>query len=352
MMVHDETVRSVLVYVGGEIMGDGLNKLPFLRALRRAFPEARITWFAGSGPTVYSGKLAPAVDGLIDEVIETQVNQESWANALRPRLRDRRFDVIIDTKRKLRATAELKRTPHTLFVSGTVNGLLSERRVEGQPWRARKPVHFQDQLLQLLSLARYGRPDGPVDASGRVEVSQSCMAATRRLLPDGRYVMLAPGAGGANKRWPLDNFRDLARRLAARGWVPVFALGPGEEELEPDIAPEVPEALFPLQAARSEERAHEPFLTMALAQRCHAAVANDSGNAHIVAAAGARLLVLFGRTSADKFAPRGDHVKVLQTQQFGGSAIEDIPFQPVESALMAWLDAEPAGAAPEAGSGA
>lgn len=344
--------ERVLVYVGGELLGDGLNKLPFLRALRRAYPDAWITWFAGSGPTAYTRKLAPAVSGLIDEIVGTEHGQEAWSNVFRPRLRDRRFDVIIDTKRKLRATVELKRTRHTLFVSGTVNGLLSERRVEGQPWRPRKPVHFQDQLLQLLSLARYGRPDGPVDASGRVEVSQSCMAAARRLLPDGRYVMLAPGAGGANKRWPLDNFRDLARRLAARGWVPVFALGPGEEELEPDIAPQVPEAVFPLQAARSEERAHEPFLTMALAQRCHAAVANDSGNAHIVAAAGARLLVLFGRTSADKFAPRGDHVKVLQTQQFGGSAIEDIPFQPVESALMAWLDAEPAGAAPEAGSGA
>jgi ADP-heptose:LPS heptosyltransferase len=351
-MVHDETVRSVLVYVGGEIMGDGLNKLPFLRALRRAYPEARVTWFAGSGPTVYTGKLAAAVDGLIDEVIETKVNEESWANALRPRLRDRHFDVIIDTKRKLRATVELKRTPHALFVSGTVNGLLSDRRVKGQPWRPQKPVHFQDQLLQLLSLARYGRPDGPVDPSGRVDVSDSCMAAARLLLPDDRYVMLAPGAGGADKRWPLANFVQLARRVAQQGWVPVFALGPGEEELAPDLAPQVPEAVFPLQAARPDDLAHEPFLTMALAQRCRAAVANDSGNAHIVAAAGARLLVLFGRTSADKFAPRGDHVKVIQTQQFGGSAIADIPLEPVARALADWLDHEPAGTAPEAGSGA
>jgi ADP-heptose:LPS heptosyltransferase len=178
------------------------------------------------------------------------------------------------------------------------------------------------------------------------------MAAARRLLPGESYMMLAPGAGGADKRWPLENFLDLARRLVSRGWVPVFALGPGEEELEPAIAPEVPEAVFPLQAARSEERAHEPFLTMALAQRCYAAVANDSGNAHIVAAAGAPLLVLFGRTNADKFAPRGDHVKVLQARQFGGSAIQDIPLEPVETTLVAWLDAEPSGAAPEAGSGA
>ena len=337
-MIQDEPVRSVLVYVGGEIMGDGLNKLPFLRALRRAFPQARITWFAGSGPTVYTGKLAPAVDGLIDEVIETQVNAESWHNVLRPRLRHRHFDVIIDTKRKLRATVELKCTPHDLFVSGTVNGLFSERRVKGQPWRPQKPVHFQDQLLQLLSLARYARPDGPVDPSGRVEVSDSCTAAARRLLPADTYVMLAPGAGGANKRWPLDNFLELARRVASRGWVPVFALGPGEADLAAKIAPEVPEAVFPLQTASSADLAHEPLLTMALAQRCHAAVANDSGNAHIVAAAGARLLVLFGRTSADKFAPRGSDVNVIQAQHFGGSTIEDIPLQPVESALLEWLE--------------
>jgi ADP-heptose:LPS heptosyltransferase len=336
-MAHDETVRSVLVYVGGEIMGDGLNKLPFLRALRRAYPKARVTWFAGSGPTVYTGKLAPAVECLIDEVIDRRDTPESWANALRPRLSDRHFDVIIDTKRKLRATVELKRIPHEVLVSGTANGLLSERRAPGQPFRAAKPEHFQDQLLQLLSLARYGRVDGPVDPSGSVEVPTACHTAAARLLPQDAGVLLAPGAGGADKRWPLENFLEIGRRLAAAGWVPVFALGPGEEHLHAQIARAVPEARLPLQDAGAGELKHEPFLTMALAKRCRGALANDSGNAHIVAAAGTALLVLFGRTSAAKFAPRGAQVRFLQAADFGGGSIDALPLEAVYRELTALL---------------
>src|SRR4029077_14023984 len=40
---------EILVYSGLELLGDGVMKLPFVRALRRCFPTARITWLAGKG---------------------------------------------------------------------------------------------------------------------------------------------------------------------------------------------------------------------------------------------------------------------------------------------------------------
>ena len=61
---------TILVYVGLDAVGDGLMKLPFVRALRAAFPSARITWMAGKGHTVYAGSLAPLVAGLVDEVLD------------------------------------------------------------------------------------------------------------------------------------------------------------------------------------------------------------------------------------------------------------------------------------------
>jgi ADP-heptose:LPS heptosyltransferase len=328
--------ERILVYVGGELLGDGLNKLPFLRALRRAYPHAWITWFAGSGPTAYTGKLAPAVSGLIDEIVGVEHGQEAWANVLRPRLGNRRFDVIIDTKRKLRATVELRRIPHGVFVSGTVNGLLSQRRAPGQPLRRAKPAHFLDQLLQLLSLARYARVDGPVDPSGRVEVAPRCREAAAALVPERNGVILAPGAGGAKKRWPWANFVAVAHDLQRRGYTPVIALGPGEESLHAELAQSLPDASFPLQAASVEARADEPFLTMAIAQRARAALANDSGNAHILAAAGVPLVVLFGATSAEKFAPPGAHVQVVRAGDYGDS-LADLPVRAVASALLATL---------------
>ena len=50
--------QSILVYVGLDLVGDGLMKLPFLRALRRAYPTASITWLAGKETTVYATCMA------------------------------------------------------------------------------------------------------------------------------------------------------------------------------------------------------------------------------------------------------------------------------------------------------
>ena len=62
--------QTILVYVGLDLIGDGLMKLPFVRMLRAAFPLAHITWVAGMGKSVYAGDLRCLVEGLIDDVIE------------------------------------------------------------------------------------------------------------------------------------------------------------------------------------------------------------------------------------------------------------------------------------------
>src|SRR5262249_39066565 len=57
------------------------------------------------------------------------------------------------------------------------------------------------------------------------------------LAADGRpVVVLAPGAVGPSKRWPVASYADLAHRLAAEGhWIWVVG-GPGEKELAGEIA--------------------------------------------------------------------------------------------------------------------
>ena len=77
--------ESVLVYVGFDRIGDGFLKLPFVRGLRAAFPDARITWLAGREDSVYAGVLAQdfcgpemryisldAVEGALEKAIKSQ----------------------------------------------------------------------------------------------------------------------------------------------------------------------------------------------------------------------------------------------------------------------------------------
>ncbi len=117
-------------------------------------------------------------------------------------------------------------------------------------------------------------------------------------------VVLAPGAGARRKCWPLENFLDLAGRLAAAGgFQPVLLLGPVELEQWP--AGEVQEV-----AGRSLAMlASPPLETLAgVLAGASAFVGNDSGVGHLAAAVGCRTLSLFGPTCPTHFAPLGPHV--------------------------------------------
>ncbi len=325
---------SILVYVGLDLLGDGLMKLPFLRALRRAWPDARITWLAGTGRTVYAHELAPAVVGLLDEVLEEQDIGRRPLELLGRPLGGRRFDLVLDTQRRGLTTLILRRVRHGRFVSGTAGWAFSD--VRGP--RARPP-RMVDRLLELVSLARWGRADGPVDPSGGVAVPAA--------LPAGRHLLLCPGAGGRHKCWPLERFVALAAEARASGWRPVFLLGPQEPEWRDAIDRELGEADFPLE--RMPEAS--PLASIALAARCEAAVANDAGPGHICAAAGVPLVSLFGPTAPSKFAPWGDGGRILRAQDFGAAdgAMAAIPLaavrQAVEELVAGRPSASPAAAA-------
>lgn len=318
---------TICIYVGLDLVGDGLMKLPFLRALRRAWPDARITWLAGKGRSAFAHELAPLVRGLIDEVIEDAGIGSRAGELLARPLAGRRFDLVIDTQRRALTTLIVRRIRHGAFVSGAAGFLLSDRRPRVPH---AKPKAMIRQMLDLIEVAS-GLPARP-EAGLAIDPAAEQEAAA--LLPSGpTYVGLAPGAGGRRKCWPLENYVALGGRLAAGGRVPVFILGPGEGEWV-EASRAVPGALLPLQTAADRGIAVTPMLTIALARRLAAAVANDSGAGHMLAAGDVKLVSLFGPTSPDKFAPMTPVLRVLRAQDFGGKAMAAITVDAVEQALM------------------
>jgi len=320
---------SILVYVGLDAVGDGLMKLPFVRALRAAFPAARITWMAGKGHSVFAGVLAPLVAGLVDEVLDDAQLGSKPAELLGKRpLHGRRFDLIIDTQRRLLTTLILRRIRHGAFVSASAGFALSSRR-PGKGYR--RPAAMAAQLLDLAALAS-GQRGGQ---SAPLVIDDGIRAEAARLLPDGPvYVGFAPGAGGRHKCWPLERFCAVAADLAQVGRVPVFLLGPNETDWLSAIQAAVPGVRMPLQECAV---AVTPMLTIALAQRMGAALANDSGTGHMLAAADIPLLSLFGPTPAAKFAPATRFGRVIEARSFGGEAMDLIPIEVVRDALAAML---------------
>lgn len=315
------------VIVGLDLVGDALIKLPFVRALRAAWPDAQIDWITSKGPTAFSGALRGVTEGLINQVYETP----SWMPLAKTGAGQGQapsYDLLFDTRGRWREALVARRyLARGLFIASAMRYLFSGRRP--LPFTPR-PKRLIDRLLQMVELAAGYVP--PVTLG--LPIDPELLGVAHRLMPQGKvYVGFAPGAGNREKVWPLENYLAVAGVQRTRERRPVFLLGPDELAWRPLIEASVPHALFPLQDPVWGKAPLRVDRTLAVASLLDVAVANDSGTGHMLAAVDCPLISLFGPTDAAKLAPQVSRGAVIRAQDFGGETMLTIPVDSVAQAL-------------------
>lgn len=335
-MAHRLDPRTVAVYSCGEVIGDGLHKIAFAQECRRRFPDARVTWIAGLGTSVYASHLAPMVDGLIDEVVENAgIGTPGQLLSPTAPLEGRRFDLVVDTQRHVLRSLAARRIRHGAFLSSTAGFWLSSVRPADPSAFPRSLLGQFAFLLDLVS-------DPPAGAPEPIRIGAAHAGRAAELLPDGpAYIGLSPGAGDRSKIWPLDRFVALARRQAAAGRVPVFILGPAEQDLRADLAEAVPDALIPEDPALSGTAPGGPPLITAMGARMTAAVANDSGIGHMLAYAQVPLVAIYSKADPRKYVLNVPHLAVIDSKTYGGPDPSLVPLEDVAAALDGLLAGGP-----------
>jgi len=123
-------------------------------------------------------------------------------------------------------------------------------------------------------------------------------------------VALHPGAGSKTKRWPLQQFIELARGLRKDGSTKLLVIeGPAESGLARAIAGGLP-AVLAVAVIRAESLPLN--LLAAVMVKCRLFIGNDSGISHLAASLGIPVVVLFGPTLPRHWAPLGPKVTVLR----------------------------------------
>ncbi|MCC7167827.1 MAG: glycosyltransferase family 9 protein [Rhodospirillales bacterium] len=298
--------RILVIRLGA--FGDFILSLGAFAAIRAHHAGAHIVLLT-TRPYAALASSSPYFDAVwIDERPKAwQVGR--WL-ALRARLKQGAFDRVYDLQTSDRSGFYFRlmgpgRRPEW---SGIAPGCSHPHANPG-----RDSMHTLDRQAEQLGLA--GIPSVPAPDLAWLNADLG-----RFGLPS-RYVLLVPGGAMHRpaKRWPADRFIALAKAVAAQGLAPVVIGALAERPLGQAIKAAEPKALD-LTGTTS-------FADIAsLARGALVAIGNDTGPMHLIAAVGARVLVLFSRESDPALcAPRGPHVAVLR--------VDDLATLPLASVL-------------------
>ena len=325
-----KSYKNILVYSGGEAIGDALYKLSFIQNLRYNFPDSNITWLAGQGETEYSKTLKPIIKKLIDNVIDdVKVGYKPFFEFFRASPLAKEYDVIIDTQTVVMPTLLLKRVKHTVFLSATAKWLFSDFKPNNFSIKSSSLNERLNQFILLLknNKMKYSNDD--------IILDKKYYKLTEQLLPKGEdYIGISPGAGDKSKIWPINKFIQLAKIQITKNRIPVFFLGPDEKNLLDFIKKELPEAIFPEWTELAINSGIKgPILVIALAMKLKVAIANDSGTGHMFALSGTSLVSLFSKHNPIKYAPNAKKLIILDSKTWGGTDPNLIPLKEVENSI-------------------
>ena len=291
------------------LIGDVVFTTPLIRALRRAYPEARLDYIVEphAWPVVDRN---PHVNEVIVASRPDARGRVAQDFALARRLRASRYDLVIDLHGGPRSALLAWGSGAPRRIGYTIPGrswMYTERVPRARDLRPRHSVVNQWDLLRPLG---FGDPSPEADGTEMPVVPEVAASVDARLaaagLGDGHtLIVLHVSAGNPFRRWPADAFVDLITRLAetdARRRVIVMS-GPSEREAAATIGARARERLG-AAADRVVDRMEFDLRELrALLDRAQLFVGGDSGPLHIAGTTGVPVVGLYGPTLPARSAP-------------------------------------------------
>lgn len=292
-----------ILVIRNRYIGDTVLAIPFLRNLRRRFPDAAIDVLVEPG----AGQIladCPYKDELVVWERPRRVNEVvpgSLSNIVATArwLREKRYDRAYILKRSLSTglLAWLAGIPHRVGVAKDGRGLLLTRRV---PYR--KGRHEVELTLDLL------RADGidVDDAHNENWVAVEDGVKVDRMvagLPQARpRVFVAPRSTDEMRNWPLDRMAEVIRWLIEDRSCDVFLCGAKADliahgQLMAALPPQVARHIHDFSDACSLRE------TAALLSRMDLCLGVDSGLPHVAASFGVPVVTISGSADPRQWHP-------------------------------------------------
>jgi lipopolysaccharide heptosyltransferase I len=289
-------------------LGDVIHALPFLKAVKDTWPDARVDW-------VINRPLQGILEDnpLINELIV--IDKDSWKkaaklpstlselSALKKTLKTKRYDIVVDLQGLLRSGLIAFSTPAASKV-GFADAREGSHFFYDRNVFVKDSTHAVDKCLEVAKAigAKAGKKGFPL------KIDRKIKAAIRDLLGGiNEYVVIVPSARWSSKRWPAKNFASLIKKIP----MPCVITGSRNDR---KISREITGARGEGREVRGQ-KSKEPTNIIDLCGRtdlkeltaviagAKAVVTNDSGPMHIAAALGRPVVAVFGPTDPIKTGP-------------------------------------------------
>lgn len=289
-------VRKVLM-IRLRSIGDTVLATPALFALRRFLPQVQLHM-------LLEDWVAPVLEGsdLVDRVISIP-KQSSTARARVAReLHRAKYDVVYNLHGGTTATflARASGAKHRVGFAHYQYARLHNHTAPTpqEIWR-RPTLHSVEQQLALVGWTGVPVTDRPAT---RLPVTESALRsittqlAAKQIGPSQPFALIHPAAALETKQWATENFAEIADEVTARGLTPVAIVTPAERPVLESLIKQATNRVVGFYSLSLPE-------VTALASRASLFVGNDSGIAHIAAAAGAPCVVIFGSSNVAHWRP-------------------------------------------------
>lgn len=330
---------NILVLRRHNHIGDMLCSLPLFAAVKKRWPDSRITLLAT--PTRYPVPLM-ALNPFLDEVIYYRKGSAREVLQSHRDLRAKGFDAAfvpssVAVSRTSHLTARLTGAPLRVGVR-SIDGIPNPSHylltVATDVHWVSEQFHQMDRNLQIAESAGCSLDTEEI-AALHIPGSREGEAQAIRFLSgfeDGLPLIgVHPGAGKPQNIWPTERFGRVLRELHAKHrFGVVITSGALDGTQVSALALQLGEASISFHVL---DNAPVPMLS-AVMRRLRLYLCNDTGAMHIAAFSGCPTVPLFGPTFAWEWSPRGEqhHVVISETGEMDAIA----PDRVLDACMDVW----------------